>query len=268
MLESLISFKEINDRPYIMAVWSFIICTIAVLISSQIPLSVPGTNTGFLTVLFIIIPSVYFITSLIKREERMEEQMVNHHTGKFWERHGKDIFILLFFFAGLTAAFAVWSLALPQSFFGAQITKINEIQTVSGQLTGQVTGNALGVDAFNRILYNNLQVMLFSFVFSFIFGAGAIFIICWNASVLGVYVGQLSKFIWNIPLVSLYFLPHGLFEIGGYVVAGLAGGLISAAVIRKNKTHILKVIIFDCMKLLALAVVLVVIGAGLEVWLA
>jgi uncharacterized membrane protein SpoIIM required for sporulation len=204
----------------------------------------------------------------------MEEKMMDHqYLGKFWERHGRDIFILMFFFAGMTAAFAVWSLALPQGFFSAQIDKIHEIQTITGQLTGEgLTGEFVGAataaESFSRILYNNLQVMIFSFIFSFIFGAGAIFIITWNASVLGVYIGQLSKYVWQIPIVSLYFIPHGIFEIGGYVTAGLAGGIMSAAVIRKNKARVLKMITFDCFIILALAAILIIMGAGIEVWLA
>lgn len=271
MLESLINFKEINEKPYMMAVWAFIVCTVAVLISTQIPMSIPGTNSGFLVVLFIIIPSTYFITHLIKKEEMMEEKMVNHkYQMKFWERHEKDIMILLFFFAGMTLAFAVWSLFLPSSFFQAQITKVNEIQgyMATGQVTGEVTGGLTAYDAFISIFYNNMQVLAFSFLFSFIFGAGAIFIIIWNASVLGVYIGQLSKHIWNIPIMSLSFLPHGIPEIAGYLMAGLAGGIISASIIRKNNMKTLKAILLDSVKLLIVASILILIGAGVEAYLA
>ncbi|MFQ5647699.1 MAG: stage II sporulation protein M [Candidatus Aenigmatarchaeota archaeon] len=281
MLESLVSFREINERPYLTAIWSFVICSIAVLISHQIPMAIPGTSAGFLVVLFSMIPSIYFITALIKKEERLEESYINHdYQVKFWTRHGKDIFILLFYFGGLVAAFAAWSFILPQDFFFAQVSKINEIQGITGAVTGgggvtaaggvtaDATTFATSMESFGRIFLNNLQVMLFSFVFSFIFGAGAIFIIVWNASVLGVYIGQLSKYAWHIPIVSLSFLPHGIFEIGGYVTAGLAGGLVSAAIIRKNSLKVLKIITLDSFKIIVLATVLILIGAAIEVLLA
>jgi uncharacterized membrane protein SpoIIM required for sporulation len=272
MLESLVSFKDINERPYIMAVWAFIICSIAVLISSQVPVSVPGTNTGFLVVMFTIIPSTYFITLFIKKEEMLEEQYAagKDYDSRFWVRHEKDIMILLFFFVGLTLSFAVWSVFMPQAFFQAQITKINAIQSIAtGSVADVATGHAVDqFGTFTRILQNNLQVMTFSFIFSFIFGAGAIFIIVWNASVLGVYIGQLSRFVWQIPIVSLSFIPHGVPEIAGYLVAGLAGGLISAAVIRKNTSRTLRIITFDVVKLLIIAIVLIVVGAGIEAYLA
>jgi uncharacterized membrane protein SpoIIM required for sporulation len=269
MLESLVNFKEINERPYMMAVWAFIICSIAVLISSQVPLSVPGTNSGFIVVLFVIIPSVYFITHFIKMEEEMEEEAIRKHlSGTFWTRHEKDIMILLFFFFGLTIAFAIWSFFLPQSFFSAQITKINEIQGMASGVTGQATGAVGGAAMFNKILINNLQVMFFSFIFSFIFGAGAIFIIAWNASVLGVYIGQLSKYVWHIPIVSLSFLPHGIPEIAGYLFAGLAGGLMSAAIIRKNTGEVIRIVTMDVVKILIIGIALVALGAGIEAFIA
>ncbi len=269
MLESLVNFKEINEKPYMMAIWAFIICCIAVLISSQVPLSVPGTNSGFIVVLFVIIPSVYFITHFLKKEEEIEEGDIARHNYKnFWSRHEKDILILLFYFFGLTIAFSIWSFFLPQSFFSAQLTKINEIQGmqtfVADPLMGQATGAAAGPAAFNKILFNNLQVMFFSFIFSFIFGAGAIFIIAWNASVLGVYIGQLSKYVWHIPIVSLSFLPHGIPEIAGYLAAGLAGGLMSAAIIRKNSSETLRAVSVDVAKILVIGVILIVLGAGIE----
>jgi uncharacterized membrane protein SpoIIM required for sporulation len=264
MLESLLSFKEVNDKPYLMAVWSFIICCIAVLISSQIPLAIPGTNSGFLVVLFTIVPSVYFITALIKREEELEESYINkHYMNRFWARHEKDVMMLLFFFLGLTLAFSVWSLALSQNFFSAQVDKINEIQGLSVSIVGKATE----LDTFVKIFNNNMQVLFFSFLFSFIFGAGAIFIIAWNASVLGVYIGQLSKHIWQIPIISLSFLPHGLPEIAGYLAAGLAGGLLSAAIIRKNTSKVLRIVSLDCLKIMVIAVLLILGGAGIEAYL-
>ena len=109
--------------------------------------------------------------------------------------------------------------------------------------------------------------MLFiAFVFALIFGAGAVFVIVWNASVLGVFIGSYSKSLWEIPIVGLSFLPHGIPEIGAYLLAGLAGGLISAAVLRKNPRAVTEAIVWDAGKLLALAVILVFIGAVVEVF--
>ena len=265
MLESLVKFSELNKKPYTAFIWALIICSIAILLSTQISyqMYVSGITinlTGIFSVVFALIPSVFFVTLLIKKEELIEEKYIKKHYEKaFWERHERDIMIFLFFFAGLTIAFAFWSFVLPKTFFQVQTAKINQIHG----LTGAATQNSV----FMSIFVNNMQVLLFSFIFSFLFGAGAVFIIIWNASILGVYIGQLSKSIWQIPIVSLAFLPHGIPEIAGYVCAGLAGGLISAAIIRTSNKKILRIVALDAVKILLLGIFLIFIGAGIEVFL-
>jgi uncharacterized membrane protein SpoIIM required for sporulation len=265
MLESMLSFRKINERPFLMFFWSFFICSIAIFISHELNMSV-GVDGGFMVVVFTIIPSVFFITSFIKREEEMEEREIKRHLRVgFLGRHGKDILILLFFFFGLTAAFSLSYLFVSKGFYGSQSAKINQILGLSGQVTGLAAADKAAF--METIFLNNLNVMLFSFFFSFIFGAGAIFIITWNASVLGVRIGQLSESAWHIPLRTLPYLPHGVLEIGGYLCAGLAGGIISAAFIRKNDTKILKTISVDSVKVMLLGISLIFLGAAVEVYL-
>jgi len=260
------NFDEINKKPYLMGIWAMIICAAAVIIAAQISYTVPVGGgvfnlTGLFVVLFTVIPSISFITMMLKKEEKMEEEFVKKHYSKaFWQRHEKDLMIMLFYFVGLTLAFSVWSFMLPPEFFQVQTQKINEIQGVTGAASYKYY-------SFTQILNNNLQVMFFAFLFSLVFGAGAIFIIAWNASILGVYIGELASSLWHIPVVSLAFLPHGLPEIGAYLIAGIAGGLLSAMLIRKNTIHIKEVVAFDCLKLLMVACVLIVIAAGIEVYL-
>jgi uncharacterized membrane protein SpoIIM required for sporulation len=218
--------------------------------------------SGIFAVLFVIIPSAYYMTMWIKREEEIEEREIrSHHKRDFWARHGGYIMIYLFFFAGLTIAFSVWSFALPGDFFQVQSSKINQIQGVTGALTHGDFGS------FTRILSNNAQVMVFAFLFSLFFGAGAVFIIAWNASILGVYISQLSRHVLEIPWWGMFFLPHGIPEIGGYLFAGLAGGIISAAILKKNDRKVLRIIVLDAMMILAVAVVMIVAGAAIEVYL-
>ncbi len=266
MLESLVSFQEINKKPYLVFIWALIISTVAIFVSRQISYSVTiGEHvfdmTGLFSVLFTVIPSVSFITLLLKKEEKMEEEYVKEHYEKaFWIRHEKDLTVMLLFFAGLTLSFAVWAYILPENFFQVQLQKINEIHGISGAASYKYY-------TFTQILNNNLQVMFFSFLFSFIFGSGAIFIIAWNASILGVYIGQLAESLWGIPIVGLSFVPHGLPEIAGYICAGLAGGIMSAMIIRKNTKHIKEIVAFDSIKLLILGTFLIFIAAIIEVYL-
>jgi uncharacterized membrane protein SpoIIM required for sporulation len=267
MFESLLSYEEVEKKPWLMLVWAVVLGSIAILISAQIAYRVNIAGqlfnlSGIFSVMFVIIPSAYYITRWIKKEERFEEiSILKFHKDTFWDKHGNYILISLFFFAGLTLAFAIWAFILPGDFFQVQSSKINQIQGVSGALTHGDFGS------FSRILMNNLQVTVFAFLFSLFFGAGAVFIIAWNASILGVYISQLSRHALEIPWWGLFFLPHGVPEIGGYIIAGLAGGIVSAAIIRKNNKKVLKIIILDSVKLIVLAVALIFLGAAIEVYM-
>jgi hypothetical protein len=231
--------------------------------------------SGIFVVLFTIIPSVYFLTIYIKRQEGLDEKDIEKHYSRgFWMRHDRDILVFLFYFGGLTASFALWSffcgpfnplggiISCPADTFQIQLMKVQEIRSVTGNLL-----EGSGVDHykdFGRVFGNNMQVLGFAFLFSLLFGAGAVFIVVWNASILGSFIGKLSETFFHIPGVSLNFLPHGIPEIGGYLLAGLAGGLISAAVIRGHRQEILMGIIMDAVKLLALSVLFIFLGALIE----
>jgi uncharacterized membrane protein SpoIIM required for sporulation len=58
-------------------------------------------------------------------------------------------------------------------------------------------------------------------VFSLIFGAGAIFVLAWNASVIAAAVGIFSKNIGNLPLGIARYMIHGIPEITAYFVAAV-----------------------------------------------
>lgn len=279
MLESLVNLKLVGKKPWLVGLWAFAISSIAILFSNQIysQIRVSGISVniaGIFAVLFTIIPSIYFVTLLIKSEERLEEKDIEtHYKRGFLERHERDILILLFYFLGLTMSFAVWSLVLQPEFFTIQLSTICNINPgLCGELsaTGSITGFAGSQAAGNFLTYftNNIQVMIFAFIFSIVFGAGAIFIIVWNASILGVAIGSLSKSIMEIPLYGLSYLPHGLPEIAGYICAGLAGGIISAAIIRgHHRRGVFRIILFDSIKILILGIALILVGALIEAWL-
>ena len=275
MLESLIKFHELQDKPVLIFIWTLILSSVAILFSAQLSYIVYHGGTlfdmsGLFAVMFTIIPSIYFFTMIIKRREREEEREIEKHYSKnFWNKHSKDIIMFLVFFFGISISFAFWSFFMPPDFFQVQMIKISQMRGTAMPTGAMIEGAFLS--DFSMILGNNLQVMFFAFLFSFVFGAGAIFIIVWNASILGVYLGQYSKAIWNIPFwhipFSLLFLPHAVPEIAGYICAALAGGLISAAIIRKNNSKVFSIILFDSIRVLILGILLIVIGAGMEVFL-
>ena len=215
MFESFLDFDEIKRKPYMMLIWSVILSSIAIIVAIQVSYRVMIEGvifnlSGVFAVLFTIIPSVYFLTVMIKKEEDLEERdILKYHRKSFWQRHELYLQWMALFFVGLTLAFALWSFMLPQDFFQVQNSKIAQIQ--GDVLEGNYVHGDFG--SFAMIVQNNVQVMLFAFVFSLIFGAGAIFIITWNASILGVAITRGSEYIHEIPFVGMRYLPHGIPEI-------------------------------------------------------
>jgi uncharacterized membrane protein SpoIIM required for sporulation len=129
------------------------------------------------------------------------------------------------------------------------------------------------------ILVNNLKVLTFCILFSFLYGAGAVFILTWNASVIAAAIGHLvresiskvsdnlvSAYFQAIPLSFARYMTHGIFEMMAYFFGGIAGGLISAAVIRhRMKSNEFVDFMTDSVNLIIVACLLLIIGGLIEI---
>ena len=116
-------------------------------------------------------------------------------------------------------------------------------------------------------------------------GIGAIFILTWNASVIGVAMGnfiksQLSNVTSSLGFFSassylhvaslglLRYFTHGLLEIAAYFITGLAGGILSVAIIKKDLfSKNFERILVDTLDLLVIALGVLVCAAFVEVYI-
>ena len=122
-------------------------------------------------------------------------------------------------------------------------------------------------DVFN-IFSNNLFVLLFTLLFSLTFGAGAIFILAWNASVIATAIGMLVRINFlQFYLPFLMYLTHGIPEIAAYFLIALAGGILSTAVIRHDIRHGRMRILYDILLLVIISVLLLFLAALIEVFI-
>ena len=119
------------------------------------------------------------------------------------------------------------------------------------------------------ILVNNIYVLIFCLLFSLLFGAGAIFILAWNASVIATAIWIFSKYsIENFPMAFGRYMIHGVPEIAAYFTAALAGGIISIALIRHDfDDDRFWDTIKDSLNLILLAVLLILFSAGFEAFI-
>jgi hypothetical protein len=160
-------------------------------------------------------------------------------------------------FAGMTLVFSLLYLLLPSEIAEKSFqTQINEIKAIRGYFWFGGT--------FQTILINNIGVLFLSFIFSLIYGSGAIFILAWNASILATAASMLAKSLggaYKLPIALLSYMPHGSLEIVAYFLAAIAGGIASYHLTRSKE---IKVFLEDCLFLLALGMVFLLLGAIVE----
>lgn len=292
VLESLINPKKAEHKPYKMLPIGIIYASVAIFLSLWVFKDQASLVMVFITVICCT-PLIYMA---IKREERKDTKLLKERT--LLKEHSKVLTSFTFLFFGFIIAFSIWYVVLPQasvtSLFSTQTATINSInsnvifgdavKTFAVPSAQTITTSFSSSNLFTQILSNNIKVMLFCIFFSFFFGAGAIFILTWNASVISTAIGAfirnnlsnyasttgLTKAAAYFHIASLGLLKysiHGIPEILAYFVGGLAGGIISVAVIRHDfDTKIFKHILNDFAYLFALAIILVVVAAFLEVY--
>ncbi len=231
----------------------------------------------FLVVLMTI-PLMYFTL--------IEEEQQDFRTDKeLWllREHGKSIRFLMYLFLGLVVGFSLFYIFSPETL----VNKVFSLQlkTIENINSNPVSGGVILSDLFLSVLTNNLKVLFFCLLFAIFFGAGAIFILAWNASVISAAVGTYvrnglakSAALFGFSSIAYHFnlfvagllryMLHGIFEVGAYFIAGLAGGIISMAIVNKNVRLIkLKIVVKDSILLIAIAIILLVIGALVEVFI-
>ncbi len=254
VLEWFLRAKTDRKHPFSIFLFTFFVSLIAMFISYFIF----KDNLGIFSIVIISLVLVTFINSMIFLEEKETEMEINK---TFWERHGDIISAFASMFVGMTLAMSLAYIILPeeivQKMFNEQIREINIIQ-------GKFTFS----NQFLEIVTNNISVLTLSFLLSFLIGTGAILILSWNASVLAAAIGMIAKSLGGLhglPLAILTFLPHGIFEITAYFIGAIGGGLISAAIARKNSK--VGFIIKDVLVLFGIALMFLIIGGIVETFI-
>lgn len=239
--------------------------------------AVLSQRSGILVVLFTVLFSMPFIYYTI----RLEEKKIGNTSGS-WQllkEHRHAIYAFMWLFLGFTIAFAFWYSILPSTqSFREQIETycmINRpgnfddcVKQYGIKDSTQVTPFLTNTERLFLIFTNNMYVLLFTLVFSLIFGAGVIFILAWNASVIGAAIGIFTDYqLASLPLGLIRFFTHGIFEIGSYFVIALAGGMISVAVIRhETGTEKFWSVLQDSLNLIILSVIILFLAALIEVF--
>jgi uncharacterized membrane protein SpoIIM required for sporulation len=262
VLESLFTARKIENKPLDMFILAFITTLVSIFISYIIFNEFAGLVLPFL----ITVSMAHIVYRIFLEEEREDVKVAKGKLKEsFFERHSDVIYLLSLFFAGVLLAIFLTIVFAPQDFskiaLKQQIENIEAIETISGNFASK--------NILELIIVNNLKVMFFSFLLSLLFGIGCLIILAWNASILGVYLASFFKrgFL-AFALVSTGIFPHLIIEIVAYFLAGMAGGILSAAIIReKFGTKAFNFVLKDSLLMLGVACLFVVLGGIVEVFL-
>lgn len=286
MFEALINPRHAERKPWQMFFVGLIYAALAIAIANFVFLRNPvfEKHISIIIVFFTVMFSIPFMFYIIKHEETKDLKIKEEKV--LIKEHGKAISALLFLFLGYVVAFAFFYMVLPvdvaSSDFRIQVETYCSINApssfdscVAGNLaartiepTSKVISLREGMSRLSAILSNNFYVLLLSLLFSFIFGAGAIFILAWNASVIAAAIGIFSKSPMLIHQGLFRYMIHGLPEIAAYFVAALAGGIIGTAAIRhefghERFWHVLQ----DSLNLIILSLIILLVAGFMEVFI-
>lgn len=268
VLESLINPHRVTGKPWEM----FFIGLLYSLVGVALGYVVFRSYVSIVMVTFTAIAAIPFIHNALKAEE---EKKTSRPHSSLLQKHWQIIIMFTFLFLGYVTTFFSLFVLLPEpvvgEIFHAQAGAIAEVQNT---VTGNFFSAALD---FWRILLNNSKVLLLCILFSLAYGAGAVYIFAWNASVMGAAIGDAirdglqnatSTTLQVISSSLLGYFVHGLPEMIAYFTAGIAGGILSMAVVREGWHSLrFKKTWKDSLHLAGFALLMIFLAALVEVFI-
>jgi uncharacterized membrane protein SpoIIM required for sporulation len=280
MFEMLMKPKKAERRPWEMFFIGLVYAGLSVIMVNWIFGNDPvlSNYSGVLIVTFTVMFSIPFMYFIIKLEEKRIRP--NSDSISLLKQHEHAIMAFLWLFVGFVVAYSFFYIIYdnPDS-FKAQIetfcliNRPNNIADCAAQygVTNPVSTTALvtGKERLFLIFTNNVFVLIFTLLFSLVFGAGVIFILAWNASVIAAAVGIFTRSeLSALPRGLARYFIHGIPEIASYFIVALAGGLVSVSVIRHEVgTEKFWEVLQDSLNLIILAIVVLFAAALIEVYI-
>ncbi len=293
VLESVLSTREALQHPFFMLAASVLICSVSLWVAYMMF----PKSSSILAIAFVTIALVPLFHSMFKSEEEKEAERPGF-AALFLTRHFSIVKVYAFFFIGMILAYAFWySVVTPdvrEVMFAEQEFTLGQISGLRTNLSGafsissgenpvgafSVSAKTCGSNPFcwfEIIFANNIFILALMLFTSLAYGAGAVFLLGWNASVLGVLIGkdvvQYAASHGGVAALgiaanrALGLVPHGMFEALGYFVGAIAGGIIGVAISKKK--HLkgeMGLIVKDVIVMVLYALGLLAIGGLIEAY--
>lgn len=289
VLELLFTEKSVKRHPVFMLAESMLLATIGIWGAAYLF----PQSASIVALVLTTIGLIPLFHQLLNDEELDEEKKPGLPL-TFLGRHGEIVEIFGYFFLGLVIAYSVWFYVLPATpvedacfgicidipsrdmVFAEQEKALGVVSSIRGNFAlendvtkGDCFGTHKSVDrCANFIFQNNAGVLGFAIVLSLLYGVGAVLLLGWNASVLGVKIGQWGHEFQNLGtgfFQAVGILGHGIPEFLAYFLGAIAGGIISAAITQGHfRTKAFEIIAKDTIVLILIAYALLLVAAFIE----
>lgn len=265
-----IKAEFIERRPYVTFALGFAYTFIGYGISMYFFGKAISIAMLFLATLLLVPTLIH----LLDDEERRERES---GITSFFRNHRDIAEAYIFLFLGIFIGYLVLGFLVPSQ-YGTVFQFQTDYLTRQQGLTPETIQSFLdgsfqpSLSAVLGVMAKNLPVALLFFVLSIFYGAGAIFLIVLNASVFSSFVHyvvqQLAQRTADTLTIVGFFSVHLLPEITGFLLAAIAGGVVSKAVLNekfgsKGFSNVMK----DSIVLLLISFGFIILGAIAEVYL-
>jgi len=257
--------EQFLDRKFVVqhTFFVFILSAVYVFISYAVQTLFFPADSGLAIVLLATILLVPSLHHLVVMEEKLESKGASY----FWKRHRTIIQCYIGAFLGLLTGFLVMGF-MVQGSLGFQ-----QQQLLQEHLKPEIITSFLeqpyvpDIQTTMALFSHNLMYLLIGFVLSVFYGAGAIFLVTYNASFFAAFVVELFNR-WAVAgQLATISLLHLLPESAGYILTAIAGAEISRALIHEKLTgdpfrNVLK----NCFMMMIYAILLILLAAFLETY--
>lgn len=199
-----------------------------------------AANSGIVSIAFTSLLLMPSLKKLLRREESKELKERRFTLRHFWLDNKQALLVYGTIFLGIYLTFTLYTFLLP--LFGFEVGNVFREQLA---FEANLRGGAFGISTFLGIFMNNWWVLLACFLVALIAGDGALFFVAWNASTWGAIFGfraveagfnggAFHPFV-NLIIIFFLTLPHVALEGGAYILAAIAGGVLSDDVVSKRR---------------------------------
>lgn len=272
VFEEIFKARWVERRP-VYSLYLGVILTLISFFTSYLLFKRTPNFIGISTILFTVVLVGHIVNKLFDIEERIQvKEKLN-----FFLKHEHIIDFFVYFFIGSFIVLFVISIFNPVFVFSEkQLYDIKEEDNIkqSRQLPPPPSIKT-NYEEIAVLFFSNLYVMIISFALSLFYGSGALFLITLNASIFASALSDVIKT--NLPKATFFSVYsftlcnlgimffHMVPEVLGYLLAAIAGGVLSHAIIReKFGSKNFKIVFIDSVILLSFAIVVLLIAAVIE----